>query len=106
MLGWTKKVVKDEVFFSRVDIELVNEQVRLFYSTFDEVAISHNDASFKILEYVNLGLHNTYKYYPLEETVIHFEDNANYHIETKLLFHAPQFDKKYSTIFTTQTISY
>ncbi len=96
VLCWAgqKKVVKDEVFFSRVDIELVNEQVRLFYSTFDEVAISHNDASFKILEYVNLGLHNTYKYYPLEETVIHFEDNANYHIETKLLFHAPQFDKK------------
>ncbi|MGF1557181.1 ATP-binding protein [Paucihalobacter sp.] len=96
VLCWAgqKKVVKDEVFFSRVDIELVNEQVRLFYSTFDEVAISHNDASFKIREYVNLGLHNTYKYYPLEETVIHFEDNANYHIETKLLFHAPQFDKK------------
>lgn len=96
VLCWAgqKKVVKDEVFFSRVDIELVNEQVRLFYSTFDEVAITHNDSSFKILEYVNLGLHNTYKYYPLEETVIHFEDNANYHIETKLLFHAPQFDKK------------
>lgn len=96
VLCWAgqKKVVINEVFYSRVDIELVNEQVRLFYSTFDEVAISHNENSFKILEYVNLGLHNTYKYYPLEETVIHFDDNANYHIETKLLFHAPQFDKK------------
>ena len=35
-----KKVVKDEAFFSRVDIELVNEQVRLFFSTLDEVSIS------------------------------------------------------------------
>lgn len=96
VLCWAgqKKMVKDEIFYSRVDIELVNEQVRLFYSAFDEVAISYNDDSFKILEYVNLGLHNTYKFYPLEETVIQFEDNANYHIETKLLFNAPQFDKK------------
>lgn len=96
VLCWAgqKKVVKDEIFYSRVDIELVNEQVRLFYSVFDEVAISYNEDSFKILEYVNLGLHNTYKYYPLEETIIQFDNNANYHIETNLLFHAPQFDKK------------
>lgn len=96
VLCWAgqKKVVKNEVFYSRVDIELVNEQVRLFYSTFDEVAIDYNDDSFKILEYVNLGLHNTYKYYPLEETTINFQPNANYTIESKLVFEAPQFDKK------------
>ena len=42
VLCWSgdKKQVKDEVFFSRVDIELVNEHVRLFYSTLDEVSIS------------------------------------------------------------------
>jgi len=89
-----KKIVKDKTFFSRVDIELINEQVRLFFSTLDEVSISYNDDSFKIIEYVNLGLQNTNKYYPLEETIIRFEDNANYNIETKLLFEPPQFDKK------------
>lgn len=96
VLCWSgqKKHVKDEVFYSRVDIELINEQVRLFFSALDEVSIFYNEDSFKIIEYVNLGLQNTNKYYKLEETIIRFEDNANYNIETKLLFEPPQFDKK------------
>ncbi|NNL16180.1 MAG: ATP-binding protein [Flavobacteriaceae bacterium] len=89
-----KKVVKDETFFSRVDIELINEEVRLFYSTLDEVSITYDNDSFKIVEYVNLGLHNSSHYYRLEETMIYFEDNANYNIKTKLLFEPPRFDKK------------
>ena len=89
-----KKLVRDEEFFSRVDIELVNEQVRLFFSVLDEVSISFDDNHFKIIEFVNLGLQNNNKYYPLEETIIIFENNANYSIETKLLFEPPQFDKK------------
>ncbi len=89
-----KKEVKNEVFFSRVDIELINEQVRLFFSALDEVSISFDNDTFRIVEYVNLGLQNTNKYYPLEETIIQFENNANYNIETKLLFEPPQFDKK------------
>ena len=55
---------------------------------------AYNEDYFKIVEYVNLGLQNNYKYYPLEETIIHFENNANYLIETTLLFQPPQFDKK------------
>ncbi|MDO6595737.1 ATP-binding protein [Oceanihabitans sp. 2_MG-2023] len=96
VLCWSgqKKIVGKEIFYSRVDIEMVNEQVRLFFSTLDEVAISYNEDSFKIIEYVNLGLQNTSKYYTLEETVIQFQNNANYTIETKLVFEAPQFDKK------------
>lgn len=89
-----KKVVKTETFFSRVDIELINEQVRLFFSALDEVSISYNDDSFSIIEYVNLGLQNRFKYYPLEKTTISFEDNASYSIDSKLLFEPPQFDKK------------
>lgn len=89
-----QKTVKDEIFYSRVDIELINEQVRLFFSTLDEVAISFSKDSFKIVEYVNLGLHGSNKYYPLEETIINFGNNATYNINTKLLFVPPQFDKK------------
>jgi hypothetical protein len=89
-----KKEVKDDVFFSRVDIELINEQVLLFYSALDDVAISIDANSFKIIEYVSLGLQNNYKYYPLEETVIHFHDNANYSIDTTLVFQPPEFNKK------------
>ena len=89
-----KKQVKKEILYSRVDIELINEQVRLFFSALDHVSILINDNSFKIIEYVNIDLQGTNKYYPLEETIIKFEDNAQYSIETKLLFKPPQFDKK------------
>ncbi|MGB1307406.1 MAG: ATP-binding protein [Oceanihabitans sp.] len=96
VLCWSgqKKEVGTEVFYSRVDIEMINEQVRLFFSTLDEVAISYTENQFKIVEYVNLGMPNNSKYYPLEETVIQFGNNANYNIETTLLFNPPQFNKK------------
>jgi len=96
VLCWSglKKVVKDKIYFSRVDIELINEQVRLFFSTLDEVAITYNDNEFKILEYVSLGLQDSYKYYELEETIIKFEDSAQYTIETNLRFQPPQYDRK------------
>lgn len=95
VLCWAgqQKRVKNEVFFSRVDIELVNEQKRLFYSALDEVSIVFTEDTFKIIEYVKLGLHNNFKYYQLEETVIQF-NTSNYSIETNLLFQPPQFDKK------------
>lgn len=96
VLCWAgqKKVVNDEVFFSRVDIELINEQKRLFYSALDEVSISYSEHNFTIVEYVKLGFQNNYKYYKLEETIILFGDNAQYSIETTLVFNPPQFDKK------------
>ncbi len=96
VLCWAgeKKEVKDQTYYSRVDIELVNEQVRLFFSTLDEVSITYNDNSFTIIEYLQLGLQNSYKYYPLEKTIINFNDNVSYNIESTLLFNPPQFDKK------------
>lgn len=89
-----RKIVKENEFFSRVDIELINEQVRLFYSALDEVSIKFNEHSFQIIEYVNLGLQNQDKYFELESTLISFDDNANYNIETTLLFEPPKYDKK------------
>ncbi|WMI66804.1 ATP-binding protein [Aestuariibaculum sp. YM273] len=89
-----KKIVKEETFYSRVDIKLINEQVLLFFSALDEVAITINEDSFKIVEYVNLGFQNANKYYQLEETIIHFDNSASYTIDTKLLFEPPQYDKK------------
>ena len=89
-----KKEVNDKIFFSRVDIEMINEQVRLFYSTLDEVSIEYNDNSFKIIEYVNLGVQGFDKYLKLEETFIEFTDNGHYTMTTKLLFQAPEYDKK------------
>ena len=88
------KKVKEETYYSRVDIELINEQVRLFYSTLDEVSISYNKNEFRIIEYVHLGLNNHYKYYPLEEVIITFNENGSYQMDTVLLFDPPQFNKR------------
>jgi hypothetical protein len=89
-----QKKVKQTEYFSRVDIELINEQVKLFYSTLDEVSISYDADSFNITEYVYLGLGDQKRYYPLEEVSIRFADNGTYQILTKLIFEPPQFDRK------------
>jgi len=89
-----QKKVKNEIYYSRVDIELINEQVKLFYSALDEVTIQYTEDTFKTLEYVQLGLGKQQKYYPLEKVIITFMDNGSYNINSKLVFKPPQYDKK------------
>ena len=95
VLCWAgkKSVIKGEEFFSRVDIELVNEQVRLFFSSLDEVQISYNSHSFIITEYILLGIDKNETHYPLEKTIIHFKDNGKHDIVNELLFKPPSFDE-------------
>ena len=89
-----EKQVKGTTFYSRVDIELINEQVKLFYSNLDEVEISFSENEFIITEYIELGINGVFKFYPLEEVRICFEENGNYFIHSKLLFKLPNWDKK------------
>tara|TARA_R100001369_G_scaffold30236_3_gene53910 strand:- start:3262 stop:4398 length:1137 start_codon:yes stop_codon:yes gene_type:complete len=89
-----QKKVKNETYYSRVDIELINEQVKLFFSEFDEITISYDENSFTTIEYVQLGLSTQQKYYPLEKVVITFMDNGTYTIQSDLIFEPPLYDKK------------
>ncbi|MBY8963251.1 putative DNA binding domain-containing protein [Flavobacterium sp. D11R37] len=89
-----KKVVKGNTYYSRVDIELINEQVKLFYSALDEVSIDLTDDTFSITEYVSLGLNDKTSYYPLEKVSIHFHDNGYYNMESQMLFDPPQYNRK------------
>lgn len=89
-----KKVAKNKTYYSRVDIELINEQVKLFYSALDEITITYNEDSFSMMEFVQLGLGTQQRYYPLEEMVITFSENGKYSINSKLVFEPPQYDKK------------
>ena len=89
-----RKRIENQTFYSRVDIALINEQVRLFYSTLDAVEISYDKNSFEIVEYVNLGLNGQNTYFKLEKTTITFGNNATYSIDSELLFSPPQYDKK------------
>ncbi|MGO4905496.1 ATP-binding protein [Flavobacterium sp. W20_MBD1_R3] len=88
------KKSRDKTYLSRVDIELINEQIKLFYSAQDVVEITFNEDTFIIIEYVPLGLNDKTSYYPLEKQTIHFHDNGYYKIEREMLFEPPEFNKK------------
>ncbi|EAR16758.1 MULTISPECIES: ATP-binding protein [Robiginitalea] len=96
VLCWAgnRKVVGEAEYYSRVDIELINEQVKLFYSALDEVSIAFDSESFDIVEYVYLGLAGRKRYYPLEKVSIRFADNGTYQILSELIFEPPQYDRK------------
>ncbi|WP_300564968.1 ATP-binding protein [Flavobacterium sp.] len=89
-----KKKIRDNTYFYRVDIELINEQIKLFYSAQDEVTIEFNENSFIITEYISLGLNDKTSYYPLEKVTITFFDNGYYKMENIMLFEPPEFNKK------------
>ena len=46
----------------------------MFYSDLDAVQIAYDKDSFRITEYIQLGIHQEYTYYPFEKTVLHFKD--------------------------------
>ncbi len=95
VLCWAgeKKIINQEEFFSRVDIELINEQVRLFFSALDEVQISYNNNSFIVTEYILLGIDANEKHYPLEKTIINFKDNGKHAIVSEFLFQPPKYNQ-------------
>jgi hypothetical protein len=58
------------------------------------VTITFNEDEFRIIEYVLLGFNNNFKYYPLEEVIITFQENGSYQMDTELIFEPPKFNKK------------
>lgn len=96
VICWSGRVKrkKDQTYYYRVDIELVNEQVRLFYSTLDEVQIHYDADCFTILEFIQLGLGDARKYYPLEKQTFRFFPNGTYKLENKIVFNAPVYDRR------------
>lgn len=95
VLCWSGKIKrsKGQDYYYRVDIELINEQVKLFYSTLDEVQIRYDKDSFSILEFVQLGIGTQQKYHPLERQTFYFLPNGTYQLETKILFNPPYYDR-------------
>jgi hypothetical protein len=89
-----KRKVRDKTFYSRVDIELINEQVKLFYSAQDDVVIEYDETSFTTTEYIPLGINDKTSYYPLEKVTITFFDNGYYKMESEMLFEPPQYNRK------------
>ena len=80
-------------FYSRMDIEFVNEQIKLFYSSLDVVTLFYDTESFVLTEYLNLGLNDGTSYYPFEEVRLNFYDNGSYALESKMLFEPPKYNE-------------
>ena len=89
-----QKIMNGEVYFSRVDIELIKEQVQLFFSALDDVQITYNKKSFIITEYIYLGLEKQEKHFRLEKTIIHFKENGKHDIVREFLFQPPVFNNE------------
>jgi hypothetical protein len=55
VICWAGTQKYETKHLSRVDIELINEQIKLFYSDQDVVTITYDEILF-IIEYLSLGL--------------------------------------------------
>ncbi len=81
-------------FYSRVDVEFINEHIKLYYSELDVVTLFYDDESFVLTEYLNLGLNDKTSYYPFEEVRLIFNDNGSYEIQNTMLFEPPKYNEK------------
>lgn len=81
-------------YLSRVNIVLINDQQKLFYSALDEVTIEVNENQFIITEYLKLGLKNASSYYPFSKQTLDFQDNMTYKIASELIFKPPLYNQR------------
>lgn len=90
-----EKTVDDKTYLSRVDIELINEQLKIFYSALDEVVISYDDEEFVITEYIKLSFKRNNLYVPFSIQKIVFNDEMTYKITSEIIFKTPEVDKRH-----------
>lgn len=83
----------EKEFFSEVDVQIINEEVRLFFSAVLNVKIHISEDEFKITEYRNLGYGDNFRYYPYAETIISFGNTGEYSIKRKNVFTPPLYPK-------------
>ena len=96
VICWSGNVKKtrEQSYYYRVDIELINERIKLFYSALDLVTIQFDENSFTIIEHVPLVLNDKTTLYPLEKVTLNFYENGYYKMESEMIFNPPQFNKK------------
>ncbi len=99
VLCWAgkRKKIDQKIYYSRVDIELINEQVRLFFSALDDVQIQVNKRTFIITEYIVLDVYGQKRHFTLEKTIINFKNNGKHDIVTEFLFTPPKYNFEFVT---------
>ena len=83
--GW--KV--SETLWSECNVELVGENVEMFFSATKHIALEQQENALIITEYVALSVNYEFNFYPLEETIIRFSDTGDYEISNSFVFVPP-----------------
>ncbi|HEA21993.1 MAG TPA: ATP-binding protein [Pricia antarctica] len=90
--AWRDKYGSKE-YYSEIDVQLINENKKIFISAVQYADIEITEKQFKIIELVPLGYDENYNLYPLQETSINFQENGTYTIAKQIIFEPPSFDK-------------
>ena len=83
-----------EIFLSEVNIELIGENVQLFYSACEEIQINVSDDHIEIVKYVPLHFHEKAHYFPFESKTVAFSSTGGYEIKDRFIFDPPKISKR------------
>ena len=92
--GYSENYYGKQKYFCEVDVQIINENKRLFFSAVQFLDITYDDSHFTITESTPLGFDNNYQLYPLEKTIITFRDNGTYVISNENIFTPPSFPRE------------
>jgi len=91
--GW-KENDNYRTLWSEVNVEVINENVSLFYSALTNVEILTTTSSFKIVEQVFLFFNGNRHFLPFKETEVYFHPNGRYEIRKSFVFQVPKVDQE------------
>ena len=93
ILCWSgyQSMFNKETVWSEIDIILVNESVRFFYSAMTNANIIISETSFIIIENSVFGFDDKYKLCPFRKTEIVFLPNGKYLINKSNIFEIPYY---------------
>lgn len=78
-------------YLSEVDIQVINEGARLFFSAIQEVKINITEELINIIEFQRLGFDKNFDNYATYSNTIIFKDNGTYSINKEFIFTPPKF---------------
>lgn len=87
---WAGYPIEDD-YFSEVDIQIVNEGTRLFFSAIRYVKLNITDELISIIEFQCLGFGHKFDNYATHSNTIYFADNGTYKIVKEFIFNPPKF---------------
>jgi hypothetical protein len=87
----------DQSYYTEVDVQIINEGKRLFFSAIEFINIKYDDNNFIILESIPLGFDDNFSLHQFNKTTISFFENGRYSIKKENIFNPPIFPKELIT---------